>query len=173
MAKPMRPRVGNMVAPWRARHRDTRIDQGTPQTAAPVRGRAVSGSWYHPTSRPHRKRPPQSAQRDGAMRRLGNGSRFALPGARRRLLRQMGIVPVRSGALRSSSPAFPVPLRSDRGSLARSRRLLVLVMASICCCADTLSAIERTVNRQSLVDEEPWVGYSLALFDFYRLRIEW
>ena len=66
-----------------------------------------------------------------AMRQLGNGSRFALPGARRRLLRQMGIMPVRSGAQRSSSPAFLVPLRSDRGSLARSSRLLVLVITSV------------------------------------------
>jgi len=74
------------------------------------------------------------------MRRLVNGSRFALPGARRSLLRQMRIMPVRSGAQRSSSPAFLVPLRSDRGSLTRSSRLLVLVMASVFDCPRSLAA---------------------------------
>src|SRR5215207_1449017 len=82
------------------------------------------------------------------MRQLDNGSRFALQGARRRLLRLMGIMPVRSGARRSFSPAFPVPLHSDRGSLARSRRLLVLVIASVFACERTLAARGQLVNSQ-------------------------
>ncbi len=60
--KSMRPRVWNMVAPWPVRQSDTRDRPGArryrrkahEKTAAPVRGRAVSGSWYHPNSRPHR-----------------------------------------------------------------------------------------------------------------------
>lgn len=36
---------------------------------------------------------------------------------------------VRGAARRSCSPAFPLPLRSNRGSLSRSRRVLVLVVA--------------------------------------------
>ena len=58
-ARSMCPRVWNTVAPWTARQCDTRDYQGHgasadghEKTAAPVRGRAVSGSWYHPTSRP-------------------------------------------------------------------------------------------------------------------------
>jgi hypothetical protein len=72
-AKSMSPRVWNIMAPGRLVDTTPGIDRGkelaakgTKKTAAPVRGRAVSSSWYHPTSRPHRKRPPQSARRDDA-----------------------------------------------------------------------------------------------------------
>jgi hypothetical protein len=56
------------------------------------------------------------------------------------------LVPVRSGALRSYSPAFLVPLCSDRGSLARFRRVLVLVSASIFSSMRTLSGVAPPVN---------------------------
>ena len=60
--------------PWPARRHDTRDCQGMAlapkgmKKPPPVRGRAVSGSWYHPTSRPHRTRPPQhgATTRDAA-----------------------------------------------------------------------------------------------------------
>ena len=72
IVKWIRPRVWNMVA-LACSSRDTRdwpghgaSAEGHEKTAAPVRGRAVSGSWYHPTLRPHRKRPPQPARRDNA-----------------------------------------------------------------------------------------------------------
>src|SRR5215211_7075717 len=98
------------------------------------------------------------------MRRLANGSRFALPGARRRLLRQFYVLPVRGGAQRSSSPAFLVPLRSDRGSLARSSRLLVLVMASLFDCASTLSEDGSSVNvRQCASTGDPRRGAEAVL----------
>ena len=57
LAYAMHPRFWNTVAPWPARQRDTRdrpghgaSAEGHEKTAAPVRGRAVSGSWYHPSS---------------------------------------------------------------------------------------------------------------------------
>ena len=84
--------------------------------------------------------------RKRAMRRLDNGSRFALLGTRRRLLEHFCYMPVRDGARRSSSPAFLVPLRSDRGSLARSSRLLVLIIASLFSSPRTLSERWLSVN---------------------------
>jgi hypothetical protein len=55
------------------RQRDTRVWPGfsasaawQQKTAAPVKGRAVSSSWYHPTSRPRETRPPLPARRDNA-----------------------------------------------------------------------------------------------------------
>jgi hypothetical protein len=56
------------------------------------------------------------------------------------------VMPIRSGALRSFSPAFLVPLCSDRGSLARFRRVHVLVSASIFSSLRTLSGVEPPVN---------------------------
>jgi hypothetical protein len=84
--------------------------------------------------------------RQRVMRRLGNGSRFTLLGARRRLLRHSCYMPVRDGARRSFSPAFLVPLHSDRGSLARSSRLLVLIIASVFSSPRTLSESRLSVN---------------------------
>jgi hypothetical protein len=43
---------------------DTQCFPGQTKTAAPVRGRAVSGPWYHPTSQPHTGwLPPSPAAR--------------------------------------------------------------------------------------------------------------
>ena len=146
MEKKLRPRVSNMVAPWPARQYDTRVSPGRGRAARQQKnrrpGQGTSGVKLvvppHFAAACDAATSPRTARRR-AMRRLGNGSRFALPGARRRLLRQICVMPVGGGARRSFSPAFLVPLRSDRGSLARSRRLLVLVMASLCGCARTVT----------------------------------
>ena len=130
--------------PWPPHRRDTRDRTrdrrpiGHKKTAAPVRGRAVSCPWYHPTSQSLRLRSPLPARCSSA--RCGGSVTGAGSPCRAPAAAYWGILPVRSGALRSCSPAFLVPLRSDRGSLARSSRVLVLVNASVFDCANTVSA---------------------------------
>ena len=117
------------------------------KTAAP--GQGTSGVKLvvppHFVAAIHTTTSTRTARRR-AMRRLGNGSRFALLGARRRLLGHLYYMPVRDGARRSFSPAFLVPLHSDRGSLARSSRLLVLIIASVFSSPRTLSESRLSVN---------------------------
>lgn len=116
---------------------------GTKKTAAPVRGRAVSARGTTPLRDRALPRSPYSAKhrevRDG-----GSITGAGLPklDTRRRLLRN----PVRGGARRSSSPAFLVPLCSVRGSLARSSRLRVLVIASVFDCDCTVSRTRAVVK---------------------------
>ena len=50
---------GPRESPGRNCH-DTQRFPGQRKTAAPVRGRAVSGPWYHPTLQPHTGRLPYS-----------------------------------------------------------------------------------------------------------------
>ena len=50
---------GPRESPWLSSH-DTQRFPGQTKTAAPVRGRAVSGPWYHPTSQPRTGRLPCS-----------------------------------------------------------------------------------------------------------------
>ncbi len=153
MTKCVQPRIWNTVAPWPELHRDTRdrpgatCANGHEKTAAP--GQGTSGVRLvvppHFAAMFPSAASPRTARRR-AMRRLVNGSRFALPGARRRLLGHACRMSVRSGARRSFSPAFLVPLCSDRGSLARFRRVLVLVMASVFGYERTLAAMAASVN---------------------------
>lgn len=43
-----------------------RLPSGTKKPPPPDRGRAVSGPWYHPTSRFHARKPPRPARRGEA-----------------------------------------------------------------------------------------------------------
>ena len=88
-------------------------------TALPGWGRAVSGSWYHPTSPCPRGSRPWSASHD-TMQRPDNGSRLAQLGPAAAYQTKAVPMAVRGGAPRSFSPAFLVPLCSNRGSLAHS-----------------------------------------------------
>ena len=94
------------------------------------------------------QRPPLPARRadDGA--RCGGSLTGAGSPCRAPAAAYWGALfaPVRSGARRSCSPAFLVPLRSNRGSLARFRRVLVLVIASVFGCERTLAVIKQPVN---------------------------
>ena len=90
----------------------------------PAWGRAVSCSWYHPTS-PFRGtgvRPlPARRGRNRAMQWLDNGSRLVPQEPRHRLLTPgEGALGVRLRGL--VVLAIPIPLHSNRGSLHRSRQ---------------------------------------------------
>ena len=135
------PGKGSMLSPGRYAAAWRRND-----TALPIGwGRAVFGPWYHPCL-PRRSRAAASAarrqqlpsmvypcRRRRAMHRPANGSRLTrIRVTRRRLLsshRECGgpaFGAQLEGLLRWR---FPLPLRSNRGSLSRSRQVLVLVVA--------------------------------------------
>src|SRR5918999_1566204 len=102
-------------------------------TAGPRLGTSGVCPWYHPTSPRPASGAAASPARRGRPARCGGpltgADRLVRATAAAYWRRARGPA-VRGGAPRSSSPAFPVPLRSDRGSLPRSRRVLVLIVAS-------------------------------------------
>ena len=150
--------------PLPAQRRDTRNrPRAAPadrheKTAAP--GQGTSGvRLVVPPHFAAASRPPLPARRDET--RCGGSVTGADSPCRAPAAAYWGAcgAPVRSGARRSCSPAFLVPLRSCRGSLARFRRVLVLVIASVFGCGRTLAAMGRFVNgsmRRSYDSKSAW-----------------